>query len=153
MSGERFLSLGTVTSTRWGRLRPFGPGIRTADEGGAMTAQPKPKAPNSQAPHQEKPQSSPPRRPGTPDTTTRQVSDGDHEPGDGERGLRIGGIRLPLPALSLPAMPATVPKRALWWGGLAALAVVGVVEWPVAAVVGAGSYVAERLSREDSRAS
>jgi hypothetical protein len=117
-----------------------------------MTAQPKPKAANSQAPHQQKPHSPQPRGPEPSDTTTGPAPDGDHEPGDGERGLRIGGVRLPLPSLSLPAMPATVPKRALWWGGLAALAVVGVVEWPVAAVVGAGSYVAERLSREDSRA-
>jgi hypothetical protein len=74
--------------------------------------------------------------------------EGEREPAAG--GLRIGGLRLP--ALSLPDLPATLPKRALWWGGLAALAVVGVVEWPVAAVVGAGTYVAERLSREDSRA-
>jgi hypothetical protein len=39
----------------------------------------------------------------------------------------------------------------LWWGGLAALAAVGVIEWPVAAVVGAGSYVAQRWAREDAR--
>ncbi len=35
--------------------------------------------------------------------------------------------------------------------GLAALATVGVIEWPVAAVVGAGSYVAERWARDDAR--
>ena len=59
------------------------------------------------------------------------------------------GSRLPIP---LPGLPANVdPKRMLWWGGLAALAAVGVIEWPVAAVVGAGSYVAERLAREDTR--
>jgi hypothetical protein len=39
----------------------------------------------------------------------------------------------------------------LWWGGLAAVAAVGIVEWPVALVVGAGSYVAERLVRQDVR--
>jgi hypothetical protein len=56
----------------------------------------------------------------------------------------IAGVRLPL-----PAMPAGAgPKRVLWWGGLAALAVVGAIEWPVAVVVGAGGYIAERLARE-----
>jgi len=38
----------------------------------------------------------------------------------------------------------------LWYGGLAALAAIEVIEWPVAAVVGVGSYVAERLAREDA---
>lgn len=61
-------------------------------------------------------------------------------------GLRIAGVRLPV-----PAMAPVDSKRALWWGGLAALAVVGVLEWPVAAVVGVGSFVAEKLSREDAR--
>jgi hypothetical protein len=58
-----------------------------------------------------------------------------------------GGIPLPIPGL-----PSSIdPKRVLWWGGLAALAAVGVIEWPVAAVVGAGSYVAERWARDDAR--
>ncbi len=58
----------------------------------------------------------------------------------------------PGPSLQLPGMPFPVdPKRVLWWGGLAALATVGVLEWPVAAVVGAGSYVAERWARDDTR--
>ncbi|WP_020661198.1 hypothetical protein [Amycolatopsis benzoatilytica] len=43
-------------------------------------------------------------------------------------------------------------KRVLWWGGLAALATVGILEWPVAAAVGAGSYVAEKLAAADARA-
>jgi hypothetical protein len=60
--------------------------------------------------------------------------------------VTLAGLKLPL-----PAMPAAGSKRVLWWGGLAALAVVGVIEWPVAVVVGAGSYVAERLTREDVR--
>jgi hypothetical protein len=41
--------------------------------------------------------------------------------------------------------------RLLWWGGLAALAAVEVVEWPVALMLGAGSYVAEYLARDDVR--
>lgn len=55
---------------------------------------------------------------------------------------------LPLP---LPGLPFGIdPKRLLWYGGLAALATVGVLEWPVAAVVGVGSYVTERMAREDA---
>jgi hypothetical protein len=36
----------------------------------------------------------------------------------------------------------------LWWGGLAALAAVEIIEWPVALVVGVGSFVAERMARQ-----
>ena len=43
------------------------------------------------------------------------------------------------------------PKRLLWLGGLAALATIEVLEWPVAVAIGAGSYVAERFAREDVR--
>lgn len=53
--------------------------------------------------------------------------------------------------LTLPGLPFPVdPKRMLWYGGLAALATVGVLEWPVAVVVGVGSYVTERMAREDA---
>jgi hypothetical protein len=38
----------------------------------------------------------------------------------------------------------------LWWGGLAALAAIEIIEWPVALVVGAGSVVAEGLARQDA---
>lgn len=62
---------------------------------------------------------------------------------------RAGGA---FPSLPVPGLPFSVdPKKVLWWGGLAALATVGVLEWPVAAVVGAGSYVAERWARDDAR--
>jgi hypothetical protein len=56
------------------------------------------------------------------------------------------------PSRPIPSLPFNIDsKRVLWYGGLAALATVGVLEWPVAAVVGVGSYVAERLAREDAR--
>ena len=56
------------------------------------------------------------------------------------------------PSLPMPTLPFGIDsKRVLWYGGLAALATVGVLEWPVAAVVGVGSYVAERLAREDAQ--
>jgi hypothetical protein len=55
--------------------------------------------------------------------------------------------------MAVPGMPGLVPdpKRLLWWGGLAALAALEVIEWPVAVVVAAGSYVAERMARQDVR--
>ncbi len=79
-----------------------------------------------------------------------------------------GGLHLPpvyvptvhLSAVHLPAVPVPhvpvphveMPKgtagRVLWWGGLAALAAAGVVEWPVAALVGAGSWVAEQYAKQ-----
>jgi hypothetical protein len=39
----------------------------------------------------------------------------------------------------------------LWWGGLAAVAAAGVVDWPVAALVAAGSWVAERSAKAGAR--
>ena len=43
--------------------------------------------------------------------------------------------------------PRSVRGRALWLGGLGGLAVVGVLDWPVAAAVAAGTWVAERRAR------
>jgi hypothetical protein len=48
-------------------------------------------------------------------------------------------------------MPAGLPGRVLWWGGLAALATFEVVEWPVAILVGAGSWVAEQNAKAAAR--
>jgi hypothetical protein len=50
-------------------------------------------------------------------------------------------------------VPAGLPRRVLWWGGLAGLALADVITWPVAAVVGAATYVAGReaaASRQDT---
>jgi hypothetical protein len=75
------------------------------------------------------------------------VAAGESESGAGIFGA-LGGFRLPLPAGFAGGID---PQRLLWLGGLAAVAAVGIIEWPVALVVGAGSYVAERLVREDVR--
>lgn len=56
-----------------------------------------------------------------------------------------GGAQLTVPPLS----QLVEPKRLLWYGGLAALGVIGVLEWPVLAVVGAGTYVAEQFAKSD----
>lgn len=57
-----------------------------------------------------------------------------------------------MPRLPLPGMPVGMPTgtagRVLWWGGLAALAAFDIVEWPVAILAGAGSWVAEQYAKE-----
>jgi hypothetical protein len=57
----------------------------------------------------------------------------------------------PMPPLPMPGihvgMPTGLPGRVLWWGGLAALVAFDVVDWPVAALVGAGSWVAEQYAK------
>jgi hypothetical protein len=63
--------------------------------------------------------------------------------------------------MTLPVVHATVPRphvdlprmdsrrgRVLWLGGLGTLAVIGVLDWPVAVVVAAGAWVAEERARE-----
>lgn len=76
--------------------------------------------------------------------------------GGGMGGSGMGGFeRTQLPGgrttITVPASmsQALEPKRLLWYGGLAALGVVGVLEWPIVAVVGAATYVSERFARED----
>jgi hypothetical protein len=58
----------------------------------------------------------------------------------------LAGFRLPLPGVG-----DVDPMRLLWLGGLAAVAAIELIEWPVALAVGVGSVVAERLAREDLR--
>jgi hypothetical protein len=78
---------------------------------------------------------------GVPTAAGGVAATGESGGGAGVLGV-LGGFRLPVPAGFAGGID---PARLLWWGGLAAVAVVGIVEWPVALVVGAGSYVAERL--------
>ena len=44
-------------------------------------------------------------------------------------------------------MPTGTAGRVLWWGGLAAVAAVGVGDWPVAALIGVGAWVAEQYAK------
>jgi hypothetical protein len=53
---------------------------------------------------------------------------------------------LPVPGIHV-GMPTGTPGRVLWWGGLAALAAFEIVDWPVAVLVGAGSWVAEQYAK------
>ncbi|MGW0446802.1 hypothetical protein ACWDWV_15720, partial [Streptosporangium sandarakinum] len=40
------------------------------------------------------------------------------------------------------------PERLVYYGGLGALAVAGLIEWPVAAAIGVGTVIAQRARRE-----
>jgi hypothetical protein len=55
--------------------------------------------------------------------------------------LRVAGAARTL-------MPS--PEQLLYYTGLGAAAVMGVIEWPVALAVGAGVAVAQRSHRDDS---
>jgi hypothetical protein len=54
-------------------------------------------------------------------------------------------VAVPVPRIRMPSGAA---GNVIWWGGLAAVAALGVVEWPVAAIVAAGTWVAEQRSRQ-----
>ena len=91
------------------------------------------------------------RTSGTEAPSGPAVPSGTTAPSDTE-APSVSRTSSPVPSLPIPGLPFSMDrKKVLWWGGLAALAAVGVIEWPVAAVVGAGSYVAERWAREDAR--
>lgn len=61
-------------------------------------------------------------------------------------------ITVPSFARMMPAVgEAFEPKHLLWFGGLAAAGAIGVLEWPVVAAVGIGTYVAERFARSARR--
>jgi hypothetical protein len=66
---------------------------------------------------------------------------------EGGQGVRAaGGFRFPLPGIG-----DVDPMRLVWLGGLAALATIELIEWPVALAVGAGSFIAERMARQEIR--
>lgn len=62
--------------------------------------------------------------------------------GDG----RVLGIPVPHVHLAAPSVTG-VPGRVLWLGGLAGLAVLGAIDWPVAGVVAVGAWVAEQRAK------
>jgi hypothetical protein len=67
-----------------------------------------------------------------------------HQPETGQSQGFLAGFQVPL-----PGMGNVDPLRLLWLGGLAALATIEIIEWPVALTLGAGSYIAERLARQE----
>ena len=77
----------------------------------------------------------------------------------GKKDTHASVRRLPgaphLPAMPVHGVHVTMPTgtagRVLWWGGLATAAAVGIVDWPVAALIGAGSWVAEQYAKAARR--
>jgi len=70
------------------------------------------------------------------------------------RHLALPDVHTPsvhVPSVHLPTvhpqMPGDNTNRILWFGGLAALAALDVIAWPVAGVVAAATYIAERSAR------
>lgn len=57
----------------------------------------------------------------------------------------LSGVHIPQARVTLPSR-----EKLVWFGGLAGLAALGVVSWPVAGVVAAGTYAAERFARESA---
>ncbi|MEZ2391001.1 hypothetical protein AB6813_15945 [bacterium RCC_150] len=84
------------------------------------------------------------------ETTTSAQSGSTTASGSAQDG---GGTTITIPSLQsmIPAADAFEPKHLLWFGGLAVAGVIGVLEWPVVAAVGVGSYVAERFARSANR--
>jgi len=60
----------------------------------------------------------------------------------------------PMPPLHMPRVhvPGGTAGNVLWWGGLAAVAAFGIVDWPIAALVAAGTWVAEQHAKQSSHA-
>ena len=81
----------------------------------------------------------------TTSAQTQTTRDGDEAAKDKPLGVRHVP-QLPLPGVHI-GMPTGTPGRVLWWGGLAAVAAFDIVEWPVAVLVGAGSWVAEQYAK------
>jgi hypothetical protein len=64
---------------------------------------------------------------------------------------KVGLGHVPVPRVYVPVsetvrrqLPDRATNRVLWFGGLVGLAALGVIDWPVAGVVAAATYIAER---------
>lgn len=89
----------------------------------------------------------------TQEKETQTPRPAEAQPAPAETQSGTGGTTITVPSLSmLPAVgDAFEPKHLLWFGGLAAAGAIGILEWPVVAAVGVGSYVAERFARSARR--
>jgi len=67
-----------------------------------------------------------------------------------EQAVRHNSLYLRLPVLGQLTLPA--PEQVAFIGGVAVLAVIGVVEWPVAALLGIGHGLATQAHRKMVRA-
>jgi hypothetical protein len=58
------------------------------------------------------------------------------------RAIEGNTVEVPLPALGTVRLPPL--DSLVWFGGLATLAAVGILEWPVAAAIGAGHLLVQQ---------
>jgi hypothetical protein len=58
------------------------------------------------------------------------------------RAIQKDTVTVVLPALGTVRLPP--PEMLAWFGGLATIAALGIVEWPVAAAIGAGHLLAHQ---------
>ncbi|MGY1643616.1 hypothetical protein ACI782_21120 [Geodermatophilus sp. SYSU D00703] len=58
------------------------------------------------------------------------------------RALQGNTVNVPLPVLGTVRLPPL--DSLVWFGGLATLAAVGVIEWPVAAAIGVGHLLVQQ---------
>lgn len=84
-------------------------------------------------------------------TTARKPKSEDTGPqGTHERGdLHLPTVHVPYVPVPSPhvGLPTGTKGRVLWWGGLAAVAAFGVVDWPVVGLIAAGEWVAEQYAK------
>jgi hypothetical protein len=76
------------------------------------------------------------------DTTTTTTTTASRPTAAAQRAIERNSTAVSLvPGLAAVRIPA--PRRLAWYGGIAALAVAGLIEWPVAAVLAVGHLLAE----------
>lgn len=91
--------------------------------------------------------------PGPNDKTTTSRGTTESQPQVTTQQDQQGGMMGMPVQMSMPDSIQVDPKRLLWVGGLLAVGALGVIEWPVVAAVGVGSYVAEQFAKESRRRS
>lgn len=85
-------------------------------------------------------------RKGTSDRTKNEDSNGQRGK---PRESHDGGFPVHLPHVGMPGGTA---GTVIWWGGLATVAALGIVDWPVAALVAAGTWVADQHAKQARQA-
>ncbi|WP_433425243.1 hypothetical protein ACQP1V_20135 [Microtetraspora malaysiensis] len=104
-------------------------------------------------------------------STPTPITQGQHDGHNGEFTLNLPMVSLQfhrpqMPHVEMPHMSRQEvghavdvarsflppPERVIYYGGLGALAVFGVLEWPVAAAIGVGTMLAQRGRTEESKA-
>ncbi len=73
--------------------------------------------------------------------------------GDKQQAESASRRSVPMPTLPHPSvrMPGGLAGNVIWFGGLATVAAFGVVDWPVVALVAAGTWVAEQHMKQSRR--